>query len=69
MYNVTQCTLQKQNTSQTAWIPSKFAQKGKFVKIKDDNGWEVTSTGATRSYSEMNKRSQDYKKTRSASDI
>lgn len=37
----TQCRLQKGTQVQTAWIPSEFANKGSFVKINEDDGWEV----------------------------
>lgn len=42
----TQCSLKRGNSHHMAWIPTKFAVKGKFIKIKraeDDweDGWEV----------------------------
>lgn len=47
-----QCRMIKQTESgrqdQVAWIPEKFAQKGKYVKLKDDNGWQVMSVGDTK---------------------
>jgi hypothetical protein len=53
-----------------SWIPEKFAKRGKIVKLKDDDGWEVTIVGSISLDEEDAKdRSQDYKKTRKASDI
>lgn len=54
----------------TSWIPEQFAKIGKYLKLKDDDGWKVISVGSVV-YDEqtVNERSQDYKKTRLASDI
>jgi len=55
-----QCTLRKTlgpttTRCQTAWIPEKFAIKGKVIKIRDkddgdqwDDGWVVLSNGGTK---------------------
>lgn len=43
-----QCTMTKNETSQVAWIPEEFAKVGKFLRLEDDNGWEVTSVGTHR---------------------
>ena len=56
------------------WIPEKFATIGKFLEICDDsgawdNGWKVIQVGGRKSDKEANDRSQDYKRTRRASDI
>ena len=67
--NYRQCKLKKGNTETTSWIPEKFAKKGKFLKLKDDNGWEVISVGGMMDEKEVQDRSRDYKKTRLASDI
>ena len=60
----------------TSWIPEKFAVKGKVIKLENretgeqTDGWEVTMVGYRRKESkEVIERSQDYKKTRKASDI
>tara|TARA_Y100000034_G_scaffold137002_1_gene218245 strand:+ start:5502 stop:5705 length:204 start_codon:yes stop_codon:yes gene_type:complete len=42
-----QCTLQKGITSQTSWIPEKFAVKGNYLRLKDDDGWKVLDVGAS----------------------
>jgi hypothetical protein len=48
----TQCTLRKDNSYQTAFIPTKFATMNKVLKIKDENGnwedgWVVIGKGST----------------------
>ena len=57
-----------------SWIPEKYAVPGKCLDLKDDGKWskgfEVISVSLERrSAKETNKRSQDYKKQRKASDI
>lgn len=73
--NYKQCSLKRNNYHHMAWIPEKFANLGKFIKIKKDNdtwedGWEVigVSEGAI-SAKEADYNSQLYKKQRLASDI
>ncbi len=69
-YQMKQCILRKGTIEQTAWIPVKYAVIGKFVKLNEDNGWEIISTGMEiRSSDYVDDRSQDYKRTRKASDI
>lgn len=58
----------------TTFIPSKFAQKGKTIKVKVDgtwdDGWIITDVYSAEFDEEyVNERSQDYKRTRKASDI
>jgi hypothetical protein len=43
-----QCTMKKGLGVQTAWIPEEFAKVGKYLRIEDDNGWEVISAGTHR---------------------
>ena len=65
-----QCKLKRENTTTTSWIPVKFAKVGKCVKLKDEDGWIVEEVGSlARPYDDVSERSQDYKKTRRASDI
>lgn len=57
MQTYTQCTLEKYNncggrTTQTSFIPSKFAVLDSIVRLKDacgiwEDGWLVISVGAT----------------------
>ena len=64
-----QCKLRKGSIEDISWIPEKYAEKGKFLRIKDDNGWEVIEVFSFMDEKELIPRSQDYKKTRIASDI
>jgi hypothetical protein len=52
-----------------AWIPEKFANLNKFIKIKKDDdtwedGWEVVgiADGTRKSSAEANENSQSFKK-------
>jgi hypothetical protein len=69
----TQCALAKRGSVGVVWIPTKFANKGKFIKIKQgdawDDGWLVEETYTARDAQYLNEHSQDYKHTRKASDI
>ena len=73
-----QCNLSRQTPEgrQTlvAWIPEKFAQEKRVLKLKEgdqwENGWVVNSIGtALVSDDIITERSQDYKNTRKASDV
>ena len=36
-----QCVLEKENMTTVSWIPEKYAEKGKYLKLKNENGeWE-----------------------------
>lgn len=78
MNNHKQCHLVKWNgykvTHYHAWIPEEFAEIGEIVKIKQDDGswddgWVVFQTFTMLPTTTVIERSQDYKKTRKASDI
>ncbi len=47
----TQCSLQKDNRSQVAWIPKKFATVDAILRIKQgedwEDGWKVMKTHQT----------------------
>jgi hypothetical protein len=71
-----QCVLRKVTTITTTWIPEKFAQKGRPVKLrletgKDewDDGWVVESVGARASEEQVRMMERDHARTRKASDI
>lgn len=69
-----QCVLKKGNVQTTSWIPDKYAKQGKYVKLKEngkwDDGWKVMEVGEmAKEEEDVINRSQDYKKTRKASDI
>lgn len=36
-----QCTLRRGNVHTVSWIPSKYAIEGKYIKLKDVDGWLV----------------------------
>ncbi len=70
----TQCALLKNGKSEVTWIPTKFANKGKFVKLRQDDdswddGWLVEETYTVQDAQYLIKHGQDYKNTRKASDI
>ena len=70
----TQCGLRREYkpglfSNSVAFIPTKFAIKDKFLKIKNDkgeweNGWQVTGTGATFEKSFVDFIHQDAKRMR-----
>jgi len=65
-----QVTLRKKNIHKTVWIPENFAHKGKFLKIKGDDGWEVIFVGQIRlSHEYIEEHERDYKHQREVSDI
>ena len=74
IYSMNQCKLQKNNKITTSWIPTKYAIKGNYVKLKDndvwENGWKVIEVFQPSKLSDnVINRSDDYKNTRKASDI
>jgi len=75
---MTQCQLRRDNQQQMLWIPTKFAIEGRHIGLREktiqggaywDEGWTVKKTFTTMPSSYVLERSQDYKKTREASDI
>ena len=69
-----QCVMEKKPAFRIGWVPEKFAVIGKVLELKGDdgawdNGWQVIQIGSRKSDKEANDRSQDYKRTRKASDI
>lgn len=71
-----QCRMRKQIGNDryyvnTVWIPAKFARLGNFVKLKNNNGWEVIEvySESTQEVSKIEAMSRDYLKQRSVSDI
>ena len=54
----------------TAWIPSKFAKKGKKVRIDGMDGlWTIEDAGTTRSEDYLLKNKDNYRTHRKATDI
>ena len=64
-----QCTLRNGDKTQMVWIPLKFAKKGKYLKIKTENGWLVERVHSGVKLTTLNERSQDYRYTRKYSDV
>ena len=68
-----QCWLVRGNARQMAWIPAKFAVQGRYLKLTQngasEDGWQVAGVGASVAEETIRERSQDYKHTRSVSDI
>ena len=68
--NYKQCLIKKGDTTQMSWIPERFAKTGKFLRLHDDNGWEVKVVyEPAMDEAVVNERSRDYTKQREASDI
>jgi len=63
-----QCNLSRGSARKTAWLPQRFAKKGKALKIKGVDGWIVMSCGTKLEEKKVLERSQDYKHQRKASD-
>jgi len=64
-----QCKLRKGDITTTTWIPEKYAIKGKYIKLLDDNGWEVLEVGIPMGEEYVVGHERDFKKQREASDI
>lgn len=70
----TQCLLKKGNAVQVSWIPTTFANVGKYIKLRRrgtenwDDGWCVVQAWTRMSSDDVHERSQDFKKQRQASD-
>ena len=72
-----QCDVRQKGTgfTRTTWLPEKYAKMGMELRLmgvgdKKTEGWIVCHVSQTRMIeSEVVDRSQDYKRTRKASDI
>lgn len=68
-----QCILKKDTKLQTRWIPERYAVMGKYLKLQEngiwENAWQVISIGVKVSKNSLDILSQEYKKTRTASNI
>lgn len=56
-----QCEMQRRSHVQVAWIPAKFAAVGKFVRLRDSDGWQVTRVGATASDGYVREHERDHR--------
>lgn len=69
-YRLKQCRLKKGTTEQVSWIPVQFARKDMYLKLHDEDGWQVISVGETSISSKYLKNMEDaIKDQRKASDI
>lgn len=44
-----QCLLRRGATRQVAWLPMEFATAGRYIRLKDEDGWLVVSVHGTLS--------------------
>jgi hypothetical protein len=62
----TQCNLQMKSKNQVletvAWIPSQFAAVGKFLRIRERDGWQVMGAGETLPSEYVLRHERDYRK-------
>ena len=68
------CVLQRNGSTQVSWIPSEFAQEGRYLKLKENgqwtDGWKVVKAYPSVIDSEIiAARSRDYKNHRKATDL
>jgi hypothetical protein len=73
-YTHLHCVLERNGSTQVSFIPSKFAQKGRYLKLKEDgkwiDGWLVTATYPPLISSEtIEARSRDHANHRKVTDI
>jgi hypothetical protein len=75
---LTQCELRRGDQHQTLWLPTKYAKTGQRIGLREktsqggaywDEGWTIEQVFTTMPQDYVLERSQDYKKTRNASDI
>ena len=68
-----QCQVRQGDKLQTTWLPEEFAIKGRVLSLKESENWTgpwtVTQVFGREDSSEVNIRSRDHKKQRSASDL
>lgn len=73
MYHV-QCVLNKDNIYQTSWIPEKYAEMGKWLKLKNndgewEDGWQVMECGHRELTENVKNHEGDYKRMKIVTDI
>ncbi len=70
-----QCRLRKKiaeetYSTDTAWIPERFAKVNKYIKIKKDPGvWQVVKVFGRKKAEDIEAQEMDYKKQRKVSDV
>lgn len=61
-----QCELRRMaGKFDVAWLPEKFAQKGRMIRFKDDSGswedgWKVMEVYARKMFSEIEAKERDF---------
>ena len=73
MIYYTQCKMEKKKQgciiTQTSWIPSKFAKMGKYLRLKDEDGWQVVGVYTSLSMKDVKNAERNHKHHRKATDI
>ncbi|MBC8550131.1 MAG: hypothetical protein H8D23_10815 [Candidatus Brocadiales bacterium] len=64
-----QCHLKKGTVEQVAWIPERYAQKNKVLRIQEEEGWVVTFVGASKDESFLNEFKDLHRTHRKVTDI
>ena len=70
----TQCRLHRHGAIQVSWLPTEFARKGHYVRLKENgewtDGWQVAEVFPGQMASKIvQERSRDYKSHRDGTDI
>ena len=60
--NYRQCKLRKGVKEMTSWIPERFAKQGKFLRLGDDDGWQVVAVYASAPEERVKAYERDYKR-------
>lgn len=68
-----QCKLRRGTLTTVSWIPSRYAKKGTYLKLKDDdgvweNGWEVIETWGKEKSTDVLARAEFHKTHRDGTD-
>ncbi len=63
------CLMLRGTTYQMAWIPEKFATVGKYVKLKDQDGWKIEQAYTSAPEDYVLSHRDDHMHTREFSDI
>lgn len=69
MKEYTQCLLVNGDSTSVAWIPSKFAFVGKWIRVTDNVHWYVMEKWMSLGKGAVESNCKDYRDQRKASDI
>lgn len=64
-----QCVLRKGDNIQVSWIPEKFAEVGRVLRLKEDNGWVVQRVDSKMPENMMVYMRDEYRHHRKVTDI